>query len=167
MSASIIVDYDGNLDDAQALPIGFPKDFCACAHVGFYGINGGNRSTRVRTEATLSVSDACIVSGPQVRESCDNPDSKFPIAGYSMSLVALQKSRADANIGLSVSDRGRDFRNHFRSVLTVSVKDDEHSKVVGARIVETRTEGRTIPAIGWMLDYGGPSLFGYPGRLVV
>src|SRR5881628_3924998 len=88
MSASIIVDYDGNLDDAQALPIGFPKDFCACAHVGFYGINGGNRSTRVRTEATLSVSDACIVSGPQVRESCDNPDSKFPIAGYSMSLVA-------------------------------------------------------------------------------
>src|SRR5206468_6707401 len=66
-----------------------------------------------------------------------------------------------------VSDRGRDFRNHFRSVLTVSVKDDEHSKVVGARIVETRTEGRTIPAIGWMLDYGGPSLFGYPGRLVV
>src|SRR5439155_16918369 len=70
-------------------------------------------------------------------------------------------------VRFSFANWGRDLWDHFRPVLTVSVKNYQHSKIVVAGIIETRAKRRSISTVGRMMDHGGPSLFRDPSRLVV
>src|SRR5439155_26576966 len=146
-SALAIVNLNWNLDDSQPVPIGFPEDFGACAHVCLHWVDGSNRGTRIGSEAALGIPHFSAVVRSQISELGNDTNAESAVPWHCARCLRVQKSGANAHVGLALGHRSNHHRYLLRPMLAIPVKDhkDVGSAVPG--VSEATSHRRSVPLV--------------------